>query len=163
MFLPPKRSSGSESRYCPISSSSYPAVVPQNILQAVSLAFIGILPFAKTLSISEAVLFNFQTNCTTRAKKRNGKMHTGLVWTMRYSESMCSCMWWRENRRWKAKELANVLGFRRTGGHSSCTAWLPQRVFSRRNQPSILGHTTSRTVPYLRTASATNSWMRFNV
>lgn len=39
----------------------------------------------------------------------------------------------------------------------------PPRVFSRGNQPSILGRTTSRVVPYLRAASATNSCLRFNV
>lgn len=76
-----------------------PCAVPQNLLQAVSLAFIGILPLAKTLSFSEAISPNFQTNCSTHAKKKNGKMHTGLFWTMRYSVCMCSCMWQRENGR----------------------------------------------------------------
>lgn len=69
----------------------------------------------------------------------------------------------RERTGGGSRRAGNALGFLGTGGHCSCTAWLPQRVLSRRSQPSISGHTTSRSVPYLRTASATDSWMRFNV
>lgn len=74
---------------------------------------------------------------------------------------------------------APACGGKRTGGQKQNCCWTPwflrprrslhlhsstsPESFSRRNQPSILGHTTSRTVPYLRTASATNSCMRFNV
>lgn len=98
---------------------------PCDLLQAVSIAFGGFLPLAEIFF--EAISSHSRSNCSTHAKEKCQNAH----WPFLDHGMFCMCVFLHvEVREWevKSRRAAERPGFLRPGGHSACTARLPQRV-----------------------------------